>query len=126
MGSKLLGLLGYDEQDPQVAAGRKHGAAIARLIETLVRARERLGLRQVQVAKAMGTTQSAISNFERVGGDPKMSTVLRYADAIGADVQFMVIFPANGAKAPARITAQAAQAGVPDHYRTPSFEVAVR
>lgn len=90
MTSKLLALLGYDEDDPEVVAGRKHSAIIARLIESLVSLRDARGLKQSDVAKRMRTTQSTISNFERVAGDPKISTVLRYADAVVADVGFVV------------------------------------
>lgn len=31
----------------------------------------------------METTQSAVSDFERLGGDPKLSTIQRYARAVG-------------------------------------------
>lgn len=122
MGSKLLGLLGFDDDDPRVAAGRRHGSIIARLIDTLVGERERLGLRQVDVAKRMETTQSAVSNFENAGGDPKMSTVLRYADAIGVEVRPVVFI--RGENAPTQIKPKSARAGVPSRYRTPRFEVA--
>lgn len=92
MASGLLALLGVDENDPKVAAGRGVAEQLASLVETLVHARRDMKLTQSDVAEAMETTQSAVSNFERIGGDPKFSTILRYAYAIGAKVHFKVNF----------------------------------
>jgi transcriptional regulator with XRE-family HTH domain len=123
---KLLELLGYDQDDPQVAAGRRHGAAIARLIDSLVQSREKRDLTQLQVAERMDTTQSSVSSFERQGGDPKISTVLRYADAVEADVEFLVA-PNDPIGIPREpVVPQAAEAGVRSGYVTSRFEVAVR
>ncbi len=41
---------------------------------------------QKQVAQAMETTQSAVSDFERLGGDPRLTTIMRYARAVGMAV----------------------------------------
>jgi DNA-binding XRE family transcriptional regulator len=87
---KLLKLLGHDERDPQVAGARRDASVLSNVIHSLVRARVARHLKQEDVAVAMGTTQSAISNFERTGGDPKISTVLRYARAVGVRVTFVV------------------------------------
>ncbi|MDP3897206.1 MAG: helix-turn-helix transcriptional regulator [Mesorhizobium sp.] len=38
---------------------------------------------QSEVAKAMGTTQSAVSRIESAAGDIGISTLLRYGEAIG-------------------------------------------
>lgn len=51
---------------------------------TLIRARKASGLTQKDVARAMETTQSAVSDFERGGTDPHLSTLQRYARAVGA------------------------------------------
>ncbi|MEU0512568.1 helix-turn-helix transcriptional regulator [Amycolatopsis sp. NPDC006125] len=92
MAGKLLALLGIDENDRRVAAGRQVAGQLADVVETLVRARHHRKLTQSAVAEEMETTQSAVSNFERIGGDPKFSTILRYAHAIGAKVHFKVSF----------------------------------
>lgn len=86
MGSKLASLLGIDENDPKVTSGRAVANELASLVESLVAARRDRGLTQQDVAEEMETTQSAISDFERIGGDPKFSTIARYAHAIGGRV----------------------------------------
>ncbi|NED85130.1 XRE family transcriptional regulator, partial [Streptomyces sp. SID11233] len=39
--------------------------------------------------RSMETTQSAVSEFERLGGDPRLSTIMRYARAVGMKVSLM-------------------------------------
>ncbi|MCO5168218.1 MAG: helix-turn-helix domain-containing protein [Planctomycetes bacterium] len=56
-----------------------------RLAAELARARGRLKLSQVDVARRIETAQSVISKLE-AGGDVKVSTLLRYADALGLKV----------------------------------------
>lgn len=50
----------------------------------LRRCRERAGLSQAAVARAWGRDPSAVSQFEKLGHDPKLSTIRRYAASIGA------------------------------------------
>jgi transcriptional regulator with XRE-family HTH domain len=61
-----------------------------RLVETLVSVRRQRGLTQAEVAERMGRSQPAVSDFERLGGDPHLSTIRRYALAVGVDVFHMV------------------------------------
>ncbi|GAA1022084.1 MULTISPECIES: helix-turn-helix domain-containing protein [Amycolatopsis] len=126
MAKKLLDLLGYDRNDPRVAAGRRHGAAIARLIDSLVQIRDKRNLTQSDVAERMDTTQSSVSNFERQGGDPKVSTLFRYADAVGADLDFIVdpVDPIMS-QPHAPVVPRAAEAATRSGYTTSRFEVAV-
>ena len=56
------------------------------IARTLIAARVRAGLSQVQVAKRMGTTQSAIARLESGRGTPSMRTVERFARAVGGRV----------------------------------------
>jgi DNA-binding XRE family transcriptional regulator len=89
----IAALLGIDPDDPEV---QRENAAIerdARLIETLIGARKHLGLTQAEVADKMDRSQPAVSDFERLGGDPRLSTIRRYALAIGADVFHVVKTP---------------------------------
>jgi len=113
MAEGLLALLGHDEGDPKVVAAREDASALGDLVETLARARSDRKLTQTDVAVEMGTTQSAISNFERTGGDPKISTILRYARAIGAKIKFVAVFDQSTTSCdkPDRVPARAAQAG---------------
>lgn len=52
--------------------------------------RREAGLSQGDVAERMGVTQQAVSKFERYDSDPKLSTVRRYANAVGALVEHRV------------------------------------
>ena len=49
--------------------------------------REALGMSQRELAAQIGTTQSAISELENGLGEPRLSTVQRWADALGFDVR---------------------------------------
>jgi transcriptional regulator with XRE-family HTH domain len=91
MTSNLLDLLGYDESDPEVQAARRDAAELSNLIESLVLARKERGLTQTEVAARMETTQSTVSNFERIGGNPTLGTIQRYARAVGARARFSIV-----------------------------------
>ena len=64
-----------------------------RLIETLVHARTKAKLSQAELAKRIGTTQSAIARLEGGGVSPSLSTLRRYAEATGAKLQINLITP---------------------------------
>lgn len=53
------------------------------LTEELVDRRRTLGLTQTQVAARMGTSQSAVARLETGSADVLISTVDRYASAVG-------------------------------------------
>jgi transcriptional regulator with XRE-family HTH domain len=63
----------------------------AKVLRGLLNARRLCERTQGQVAKAMGTTQSAVSELEGGGTDPRLSTLQRYARAVGARVDVAVI-----------------------------------
>ncbi|WP_327680830.1 helix-turn-helix domain-containing protein [Kitasatospora sp. NBC_00458] len=90
MASALHDLLGIDLDDPRTAAALDDAKAYAELVETLVVARRKCGLTQREVAELMGTSQSTVSEFERVGGDARYSTLQRYARAVGARLHTLV------------------------------------
>ena len=54
-----------------------------KLIEALVRARTAAKLTQTELARRLGTTQSAIARLEGGGVSPSISTLRRYAEATG-------------------------------------------
>lgn len=58
------------------------------LSEELVGERVRLGLTQTEVAARMGTSQSAVARLEAGEGDIRLSTLERYATAIGMELRF--------------------------------------
>ena len=53
------------------------------LVEALVRARTAAKLTQAEVARRLGTTQSAIARLEGGRVSPSFSTLRRYAEATG-------------------------------------------
>ncbi len=53
------------------------------LTETLVARRVELGLSQTEVAARMGTSQSAVARLESGTADLRLSTLERYAAALG-------------------------------------------
>ncbi|MFM7694217.1 MAG: helix-turn-helix domain-containing protein [Actinomycetota bacterium] len=67
--------------------------------------RER-GLSQTQVAAAMGTSQSAVAKLERGESDPRISTVARFAHAVGHRLEFALVpLPDDGAAVDAQRSA---------------------
>jgi len=56
------------------------------LLASLVDKRVERGLSQKQLGKRIGVTQATISDFERAGGDPRMSTIRRYALAVDTHI----------------------------------------
>jgi transcriptional regulator with XRE-family HTH domain len=88
MNISLPELAGFADDDPEVVAARADVTAYANLIEGLVELRHRRRMTQADVAEVMGTTQSVVSHFERLGGDARFSTVQRYARAVGAQLHW--------------------------------------
>jgi len=48
--------------------------------------RREVGLSQTEVAARMGTSQSAVARLEAGSTDVRLSTLLRYAEAIGMEL----------------------------------------
>ncbi|MFJ2028981.1 helix-turn-helix domain-containing protein [Streptosporangium sp. NPDC087985] len=90
MDPQVAELLGIDLDDPDVQRENRAIDRDMRLIESLVELRKAQGLTQAQVAERMGRSQPAVSDFERLGGDPHLSTIRRYALAVGASVHHIV------------------------------------
>ena len=57
-----------------------------RLLRSLAERRRKLGLSQTLVAARMGTSQSALARLEGGESDPRISTVERYALAMGEEL----------------------------------------
>lgn len=56
----------------------------------LIQARKETGLSQREIASFMGVSQASVSQFERAENDPHLSTLRRYALAVGAQVAHCV------------------------------------
>ncbi len=77
------------------------------LVRELLAARVRAGLTQEQVADSMGTTKSAVSRLEAVGKhSPSVSTLKRYAVAVGCEVEINLVPRAAAASASAQAIAE--------------------
>jgi DNA-binding XRE family transcriptional regulator len=73
------------------------------LVRELLAARVGAGLTQEQVAASMGTTKSAISRLESAGAhSPSLSTLKRYAKAVGCEVEIKLVPSAPEAHAAGR------------------------
>lgn len=71
------------ERDPEFAEGFETGYKDFKIGVLLRKAREKAGLTQEEVAKRLDTKKSAISRIENRAGDIRLSTLERYAGAIG-------------------------------------------
>jgi predicted transcriptional regulator len=60
------------------------------LIQELVRARQESELSQTEIAARMGTSQSAVARLESGALDARLSTLERYAAALGRTVDWRV------------------------------------
>ena len=70
--------------DPAVRDAYDQMAAEFDLARELIAARVRAGLTQAELAKRMGTTQSAVARIEGGRRLPSIKTLLRYAEATGS------------------------------------------
>jgi len=62
------------------------------LVRELLAARSRAGLTQEAVAELMGTTKSAVSRLEAAGKHaPSMTTLKRYALAVGCHLEIRLV-----------------------------------
>lgn len=61
------------------------------LLDELLRARQKAGLSQAEVAELMGTKAPAVARLEAGGGSkrhsPSLATLRRYADAVGCRLE---------------------------------------
>jgi transcriptional regulator with XRE-family HTH domain len=62
-----------------------------RVIGELVDERQRRGLSQTEIAARMRTSQSAVARLESGAGDVRLSTLQRYAAAVGGDIEWRLI-----------------------------------
>lgn len=104
----------FDEllEDPEIQAAMDDAEVRLSVTDSLRAGRKAAGLTQKDVANAMGTTQSAVSDLERGDTDPQLSTLQRYARATGGSLKVFVLMPDQASSA----------SGSP--YRSVSQEVA--
>ena len=74
------------KRDLEFAENFEEGYAEFKIGILLRQAREAAGLTQEEVAKKLKTQKSAISRIENHADDVRLSTLRRYADAVGANL----------------------------------------
>ena len=75
---------------PDFAEGFNEGYQNLRIGLMLKQARLQAGLTQSQVAQAIGTQKTAISRLENHVEDVKLSTVEKYAQALGRRIEIKI------------------------------------
>ena len=75
------------KSDTEFAQNYEAGYADFKIGVILRQARESAGLTQEEMARRLQTKKSAISRIENHADDVRLSTLRRYADAIGANLQ---------------------------------------
>jgi ribosome-binding protein aMBF1 (putative translation factor) len=75
------------ERDREFAENYEVGYADVKIGVILRQAREAAGLTQNEVAQRLQTKKSAISRIENHADDVRLSTIRRYAEAVGANLQ---------------------------------------
>lgn len=83
--------LGIDPDDELYTQADELLVSDEGLMRDLVEIRKDRHLTQASVGKIIGVSQATVAEFERSGNDPRLSTVRRYALAVGAQVHHFVI-----------------------------------
>ena len=78
------------EQDPEFHAALEDAQTRSALLRELTECRRAHHASQSTVAARMGTTQSAVSELEGGDTDPRLSTLQRYARALGRRLEVAV------------------------------------
>src|ERR1700736_6629546 len=84
-------------KQPEVKAEYDAQAEDFALLDELLRARQRAGLTQAEVAARMGTKTPAVARLEAGGGSqrhsPSIATLRRYAEAVGCRLEIRLRCP---------------------------------
>ena len=66
-------------------------------LRTLGELRRESGLSQQDIAEELGVSQASVSKIEHQD-DPQVSTLMRYLDALGANLELRAVFPDRSAQ----------------------------
>ena len=77
--------------DPEFAEGYDEGYENFKIGVLLQLSREQAEMTQEEVARKMGTKKSAISRIENHAEDIRLSTLHKYAKALGKKVHFEIV-----------------------------------
>lgn len=90
MFDELAESLGLDLNSPEMLRADYLAEQHLDLLTALVQVRKEARLTQQQVADRLNVTQANVAAFERHGNDPKLSTIRKYAHAVGALISHKV------------------------------------
>jgi len=79
----------FTREDPRFPELVRAAEQRQRLLRALAGVREKAGVSQTDIASVMQTSQSAIARLEG-GGDAKLSTIDRFATAVGKRVEWRI------------------------------------
>jgi predicted transcriptional regulator len=85
-----------DDGLPVLPGFREIAQRRRRVIDELAGARRAAGLSQTEVAARMGTSQSVVARLESGEIDARLSTLQRYAAAVGHELELGVRRPGHG------------------------------
>lgn len=85
--TSLDDLLPDEFNTPDALAARDAADEDQNLIVALITARTDAGMTRDELAHRAGLTPSEVADFERLGHDPHLSTIRRYARAVGVTVR---------------------------------------
>jgi ribosome-binding protein aMBF1 (putative translation factor) len=78
-------LPGFREMAQRRLSGERN-----RLLADLAARRQASGLSQTEIAARMGTSQSAVARLEAGASDARLSTLERYAAAVGSRLSWLI------------------------------------
>jgi HTH-type transcriptional regulator / antitoxin HipB len=78
------------QRDAEFAVGFEEGYEQCKIGATLRQAREAAGLTQERIAQELKTTKSAISRLENHAEDVRLSTLRKYAHAVGKNIDIQL------------------------------------
>ena len=81
--------------DPRFAAALGDAQVRSSLMTELIQARHAAGLSQAELGELMGVRQPTLSEFEAESTDPRLSSLQRYARALGGKIAVAYLPPAQ-------------------------------
>ncbi len=81
----------WKERNPELATEFKEGYENFKIGVLFKASREQAGMTQEEVARKLGTKKSAISRIENHAEDIRLSTLYKYAKALGKKVSLEIV-----------------------------------
>ena len=91
MMTKLATLKKKWMRDPEFQDAYRKADGEYSVIEALIRARTKAKMSQTDLARKLGTTQSAVARLESGRVSPTVATLRRYAEATGSKLEIALV-----------------------------------